>query len=64
MLDHELSPRDYVKAEYRRRLRAGPLATRSEGSLEFKFRNICAILNEAGAHQINRQFRQLMQFAG
>ena len=46
MLDLQRAGNPYVKADYRRRLREGPLSARSDASLEFKFQNISAVLAE------------------
>ncbi|MDN4038819.1 HNH endonuclease [Massilia sp. YIM B02443] len=46
MLRAELNGEPYNKAEINRQLRAGPLPTRSKGSIEFRMRNISAALYE------------------
>jgi 5-methylcytosine-specific restriction protein A len=46
MLRAELNGEPYSKAEVNRQLRAGPLATRTKGSIEFRRQNISAALYE------------------
>lgn len=46
MLRAELNGESYSKAEYNRRLREGPLAGRTKGSIEFRMQNISAVLYE------------------
>jgi 5-methylcytosine-specific restriction protein A len=46
MLRAELDGQPYSKAQINRDLRAGPLATRTKGSIEFRMQNISAALYE------------------
>ena len=46
MLRAELNGQPYSKAQINRDLRAGPLATRTKGSIEFRMQNISAALYE------------------
>ena len=46
MLRAELNGQPYSKAQINRDLRAGPLATRTKGSIEFRMQNISAELYE------------------
>lgn len=46
MLRAELNGESYSKAEANRRLREGPLAGRTKGSIEFRMQNISAVLYE------------------
>lgn len=46
MLRAELNGQPYSKAEVNRQLRAGPLSTRTKGSIEFRMQNISAALYE------------------
>jgi 5-methylcytosine-specific restriction enzyme A len=46
MLALEEAGKPYSKAQYRRDLRAGPLAARSEASIEYRMQNISAALQE------------------
>jgi len=52
MLSRELRGESYVKAEYNRRLRQS-LPTRSKQSIEFKFANISAVLDQMNLRFIN-----------
>ncbi len=46
MLEHQENSKTYSKAEYRRKLIAGPLKGRSESSVEYRMQNISATLEE------------------
>lgn len=48
MLRLENSGAAFSKAEYNRRLRAGPLSKRTEGSVEYRMQNISAVLAGMG----------------
>ncbi len=53
MLGYEQAGRPINKAEVRRSLVAGPLAGRSEGSVEFRMRNISTVLEAMGRRRIS-----------
>ena len=48
MLDQEQAGKDYVKAHVRRDLLAGPLSSRTEGSVEMRMCNISTVLQSMG----------------
>ncbi|WP_420418336.1 hypothetical protein [Pacificispira sp.] len=48
MLYHEQNGVPYSKAQYRRRLVSGPIAERTEGSIEYRMQNISAVLQDLG----------------
>lgn len=48
MLDAQERDLPYSKAETRRRLLKGPLKGRTEASIEYRMRNIAAVLEEHG----------------
>ena len=52
MLNNELSGQQYRKIDYNRRLQE-QLANRSKGAIEYKFRNISAVLSILGYPRIN-----------
>lgn len=53
MLAAEQSGTKYVKAQFRRDLRAGPLSKRKDSSIEFRFQNISAVLESHGCERID-----------
>ena len=48
MLEDQVAGKPYSKAEYRRVLMAGPLSTRSAPSIEYRMRNISAVMRDDG----------------
>jgi len=52
MLHAQEAGKPYSKAEIRRRLRQGPLSSRSDPSIEFRFRNISAVLYHEGKQAV------------
>lgn len=52
MLNLEQSGSDFSKTDFRSRLRAGPLASRTDASIEFRMRNISAVMDGLGRHHI------------
>lgn len=53
MLALEQRGEQYVKTDFNRRLREGPLSERSKKSVEFRMQNISAVLDEDGSTWIS-----------